>query len=102
PAAGAARRRPRMKMPSIPVPRVMAAWVAAVIILVIGTIALAIFGGGGSTQTVGPSAFSRSAIGYAGIADVMHRLGARVLKSRRDSVESLDPAGVLVVAEPPD
>src|SRR5262249_47932419 len=37
---------------------------------------------------------------YAGIADVMHRLGARVLKSRKDSVASLDPAGVLVVAEP--
>src|ERR1700742_5064860 len=89
-----------MKMPNIPVPRVMAAWVAAVVILVVATIALAIFGGGGSTQTVGPSAFSRSAIGYAGIADVMHRLGARVVKSRADSVASLDPAGVLVVAEP--
>src|SRR5262249_53307713 len=38
--------------------------------------------------------------GYAGIADVMHRLGARVLKSRADSVASLDPAGVLVLAEP--
>jgi hypothetical protein len=89
-----------MKMPNIPVSRVMAAWVAAVVILVIGTIALAIFGGGGRTEGVGPSAFSRSAIGYAGIADIMHRLGARVLKSRGDSVASLDPAGVLVVAEP--
>jgi hypothetical protein len=86
-------------MPNIPLSRVMAAWLAAVIILVVGTIALAIFGGG-STETNGPSAFSRSAIGYAGIADVMHRLGARVLKSRGDSVASLDPAGVLVVAEP--
>ncbi len=91
-----------MRMPNLPVSRIMAAWVAAVVILVLGTIALAIFGGGGSTETVGPSAFSRSAIGYAGIADVMHRLGARVLKSRGDSVASLDPAGVLVVAEPLD
>jgi len=86
-------------MSDIPLSRVMAAWVAAVIILVVGTIALAIFGGG-STESVGPSAFSRSAIGYAGIADVMHRLGARVLKNRGDSIASLDPAGVLVVAEP--
>jgi len=88
-----------MRMSDIPLSRVMAAWVAAVIILVVGTIALAIFGGG-STESVGPSAFSRSAIGYAGIADVMHRLGARVLKNRGDSIASLDPAGVLVVAEP--
>jgi hypothetical protein len=46
------------------------------------------------------SVYSRSAIGYAGIADMMHRLGGRVVKSRRDSVAQLDPAGVLVVAEP--
>lgn len=89
-----------MRMPDIPVSRVVAAWIAAVILLVIGTVALAIFGPT-STYTVGPSAFSRSAIGYAGIADVMHRLGARVVKSRRDSVGQLDPKGVLVVAEPP-
>jgi hypothetical protein len=88
-----------MKMPNLPVSRVLAAWIAAVILLVIGTIALAIFGPT-STYTAGPSAFSRSAIGYAGIADVMHRLGARVVKSRKDSVSQLDPAGLLVLAEP--
>jgi hypothetical protein len=89
-----------MKMPNIPVSRVAAAWAAAVIVLVIATIALAIFGPT-STYTAGASAFSRSAIGYAGIADVMRQLGARVVKSRRDSVGQLDPAGVLVLAEPP-
>ncbi len=88
-----------MNMPNLPVSRLLAAWFAAAILLVIGTIALAVFGGG-STETVGPSAFSRSAIGYAGIADVMHRLGARVVKSRAASIAKLDPAGVLVVAEP--
>jgi len=88
-----------MRMPGIPVSRVAAVWIAAVILLVIGTIALAIFAPA-STYTVAPSAFSRSAIGYAGIADVMHRLGARVVKSRKDSVAQLDPAGVLVLAEP--
>ena len=89
-----------MKMPDIPLSRVAAAWLAAVIILVIGTIALAVFGTGGSVETAGASAFSRSAIGYAGIADVMQRLGARVLKSRKESAAKLDPAGILVVAEP--
>jgi len=87
-------------MTSVPVSRVAAIWVAAVILLVIGTIAFVVFGGR-TIETIGPSAFSRSAIGYAGIADVMHRLGARVVKSRKDSVAKLDPAGVLVVAEPP-
>jgi hypothetical protein len=88
-----------MKMSNLPVSRLLAVWIAAAILLVIGTIALAVFGGG-NVETVGPSAFSRSAIGYAGIADVMHRLGARVVKSRGDSVAKLDPAGVLVLAEP--
>jgi len=89
-----------MKMPDIPVSRVVAAWLAAVIILVVGTIVLAVFGGGGTTETVAPSTFSRSAIGYAGIADVMRRLGARVVRSRKDSAAKLDPAGVLIVADP--
>lgn len=88
-----------MNMPNIPLSRVAAAWTAAVIVLVIGTIAFAVFGSS-TVQTVGASAFSRSAIGYAGIADVMHRLGARVVKSRKDSLGKLDPAGVLVLAEP--
>lgn len=89
-----------MRMPNLPVSRIAAAWGAAVILLVIGTVLLAIFGPT-STHTVGPSAFSRSAIGYAGIADVMRQLGARVVKSRKDSVTQLSPAGVLVLAEPP-
>jgi hypothetical protein len=55
---------------------------------------------GQPSTPVGPSAFSRSAVGYAGIADVMHRLGARIVKSRSASLGKLDPDGVLVVAEP--
>ncbi|HUI96395.1 MAG TPA: DUF4350 domain-containing protein [Xanthobacteraceae bacterium] len=88
-----------MTMPNIPVSRVAAAWIAAVIVLVIGTIAFAVLGGS-SVETAGASTFSRSAIGYAGIADVMHRLGARVIRSRKDSAAKVDPQGVLVVAEP--
>jgi hypothetical protein len=89
-----------MKMSGIPVSRVAAAWIAAVIVLAVGTVLVLAFAGGALPDTVRPSTFSRSAIGYAGIADVMHRLGARVVKSRRDSVARLDPEGVLIVAEP--
>jgi hypothetical protein len=48
----------------------------------------------------GPSAFSRSAIGYAGIADIMHRSGARVIKSRGDSLAKVGTQGGLIIAEP--
>ncbi|HEY2136210.1 MAG TPA: DUF4350 domain-containing protein [Xanthobacteraceae bacterium] len=87
-----------MKAPGNFPPRVLAAWLAAAILLAIATVLLGIFGG--STNTVGPSTFSRSAIGYAGIADVMRRLGARVVKSRTNSIGNLNSDGLLVVAEP--
>ncbi len=88
-----------MKLAGALTSRVMAAWIAAAILLALASVYLAAFSGR-SIDTVGPSTFSRSAIGYAGIADVMRRLGARVVKSRDDSVGKLDPSGVLVVAEP--
>ncbi len=87
-----------MKAPSVFSPRVLAGWLAAVILLFVGTVYFTLFGT--PPAPTGPSAFSISAIGYAGIADVMHRLGARVIKSRGQSLDKLDPQGVLVVAEP--
>jgi hypothetical protein len=87
-----------MKAPSIFSPRVMAIWLAAVILLFAGTLYFTLFGS--PPAATGPSAFSISAVGYAGIADVMHRLGARVIKSRGDTLNKLDPQGVLIVAEP--
>jgi hypothetical protein len=80
--------------------RAVVVWLVVLIVLAVGTLLFFITGGGRSTDTVGASAFSRSAIGYAGIADVMHRVGARVVKSRSDSVAKVNPQGVLVVAEP--
>jgi len=80
--------------------RAVTIWIAVLIALGLGTLLFLIVGGGQGTDTVGASTFSRSAIGYAGIADVMHRLGVRVIKSRGDSVAKVDPQGVLVVAEP--
>ena len=61
-------------------PRVLAAWLTIAILLFAATLDFMFFGH--PNTPVGPSAFSRSAIGYAGIADVMHRLGARIVKSR--------------------
>src|SRR5712672_3443570 len=59
-AIRAARRHARMKAPGNFPPRVLAAWLAAAILLAVATVLLGVFGGGGSTDTVGPSTFSRS------------------------------------------
>ena len=79
-------------------PRVLAAWLTIAILLFAATLYFMFFGH--PNTPVGPSAFSRSAIGYAGIADVMHRLGARIVKSRSAPLGKLDPDGVLVIAAP--
>ncbi len=47
----------------------------------------------------GPSSYSVSALGYAGIADLLQRLGTPVVKSRRE-LQSTLPDGVVIVAEP--
>jgi hypothetical protein len=51
-------------------------------------------------DAVGPSAFSRSALGHAGLADLLQRLGVPVTKSRYGSLGRLGKDGVLVIAEP--
>jgi hypothetical protein len=87
-----------MKPAGIFSPRLLAIWLAVAIALFGATLYLMVFGS--PNNPIGPSAFSHSAIGYAGIADVMHRLGVRVIKSRGESLGKVDPPGVLVVAEP--
>jgi Domain of unknown function (DUF4350) len=52
------------------------------------------------TDNTGPSAFSRSTIGHAGIFDVLQRLDIPVIKSASDSMSRLGKGGVLVLAEP--
>lgn len=47
----------------------------------------------------GANSFSGSAIGYAGIAEVLQKVGVQVVKSRRNPVEQAE-GGVLIVAEP--
>jgi hypothetical protein len=81
--------------------RLLIGWIGAAI----ATFAVSLYFMGqpsqpGGADTVGPSTFSRSAIGHAGIADMLQRLGVTVVKSRYNSVDQLGKDGVLVIAEP--
>lgn len=81
--------------------RLLIGWIAAAIV----TFACSLYfmGGGGNVNTtdnVGPGAFSRSAIGHAGFADILQRLGITVVKSQHNSLAKLGAGSVLVVAEP--
>jgi hypothetical protein len=74
------------------------AWLAATIALCAG--AALLMARSRAPDPVGPTTFSRSAIGYAGIADILHRLGIRVIRSQSDTLAKLDPGALLVIAEP--
>jgi hypothetical protein len=79
--------------------RLLIAWITAAVL----TFLLSLYFMGSNVQgndTVGASAFSHSAIGYAGIADLLQKLDLPVVKSRSDSLGSVTPGGVLVIAEP--
>ncbi len=80
--------------------RLLIGWVGAAI----ATFAVSLYFMGRESQpgadAVGPSTFSRSAIGHAGIADTLQRLGVSVVKSRDTSADKLGKDGVLVIAEP--
>jgi uncharacterized protein DUF4350 len=80
--------------------RLLLGWIAGAAIVF--AISLYFMGGGDLTgpDSVGASTFSRSAIGHAGIADVLQQLGIPVVKSRSSSREKLSPGSVLVIAEP--
>jgi hypothetical protein len=79
--------------------RILIGWIAAAVVTFL--LSLYFMGNSGqSTDTVGASTFSHSAIGYAGLADVLQRLDMPVLKSRSDSLGALTPGGVMVIAEP--
>ena len=80
--------------------RLLVGWVGAAV----ATFAVSLYfmgrGGEPGTDAVGPSTYSRSAIGHAGIADTLQRLGVPVVKSRNNSADKLGKDGVLVLAEP--
>jgi hypothetical protein len=80
--------------------RLLIGWVGAAV----ATFAISLYfmgrQGEPGTDAVGPSAYSRSAIGHAGFADMLQRLGMPVVKSRNNSADKLGKDGVLVLAEP--
>ncbi|HWP26340.1 MAG TPA: DUF4350 domain-containing protein [Xanthobacteraceae bacterium] len=81
-------------------PRILTGWVAAAV--AVFALTLYFMGGGqlADPAPVGPSTYSRSAIGYAGLADILQRLHIPVVKSRGNSAVQTGPEGVLVIAEP--
>jgi len=80
--------------------RVLIGWISAAVALFAVTLYFMGSGETGGADRTGPSTYSRSAIGYAGIAEVLHQLGVSVVKSQYNSLEKLSPASVLVIAEP--
>ena len=79
--------------------RVLIGWIGATI----ATFAVSLYfmgRQGDPGDTVGPSTYSRSAIGHAGIADTLQRLGVPVVKSRNNSADKLGKNGLLILAEP--
>jgi hypothetical protein len=82
-------------------PKLLVAWIAAALLTFAASLYFGSLGGGESgADAVGPSTFSRSAIGYAGIAEILSRLHIPVVKSQYDALSKLGSGGVLVVAEP--
>jgi hypothetical protein len=81
-------------------PRLLVAWIAAAVIVF--AITLYFMGGGEFTSPEGynPSTYSRSAIGHAGIAEVLQRLNIPTIKSRSDTLEKARGGGIVVIAEP--
>jgi hypothetical protein len=79
--------------------RLLVGWIVAAVLIFL--VSLYFMGSKDQgTETVRPSTFSRSAIGYAGIADVLQKLDIPVVKSRYDSLGKLTSGSVLVIAEP--
>jgi hypothetical protein len=80
--------------------KLMLGWIAGAVVIFAASLYLM-----GSKEYEGPesagaSTFSRSAIGHAGIFDVLQRLDIPVIKSLSNSMEKVGAGGVLVLAEP--
>ena len=91
-----------MTAPPIFSGRMLIGWLTAAVLTFAAT--LFFMGRGDDSKsgadTVGPSAFSRSAIGHAGFAETLRTLGLTVVKSQYDSRAKLGEGGLLVIAEP--
>ena len=80
--------------------KLMLGWIAGAVMIFVASVYLM-----GSKEHEGPdgagaSTYSRSAIGHAGIFEVLQRLDIPVIKSLSNSLDKLGGGGVLVLAEP--
>jgi hypothetical protein len=80
--------------------RLFMGWIAGAVVLFAASLFLMGKGEVSGPDSTGASTFSRSAIGHAGIAEVLTRIGIPVVKSRYNSLEKLSAGSVLVIAEP--
>jgi hypothetical protein len=80
--------------------KLMLGWIAGAV--VIFAVSLYLMGSKDheGPEAAGASTYSRSAIGHAGIFDVLQRLDIPVIKSLSNSMEKVGAGGVLVLAEP--
>ncbi len=90
-----------MKPQSLFTLRLLTIWIAAAV----ATFALSLLlmgrsGEPGRGTDVGPNVYSHSAIGYAGLADMLRQLGTPIARSQAKSEGKLGKDGVLVIAEP--
>jgi hypothetical protein len=75
-------------------------WVLAAVTVFAIALYLMAHGDVDSQSAVGPTVQSQSALGYAGIADVMEQIGTPVVHSRAHGPDKATGGGVLVIAEP--
>jgi hypothetical protein len=90
-----------MSAPTVFSPKVLLGWTATVAAAFALSIYLLAFGSGDTPRNaVGPSAYSRSAIGYAGLAELLRQVAIPVTKARSGDVVSRS-GKLLILAEPP-
>jgi hypothetical protein len=80
--------------------RVLIRWSLAAVAVFGVALYLVAHGGSDSSDAIGPTVESRSAFGFAGIADILEQLGTPVVHTRSRSRDKLGNGGVLVIAEP--
>jgi hypothetical protein len=78
--------------------RLLVAWIAAASLALALTFVLLLRGE--SPASVGASTFSRSAVGHAGIAEILRRRQDDVVIGKGDSLHRAGAGGLLVLAEP--
>jgi hypothetical protein len=80
--------------------RVLIRWSFAAVTVFGIALYLMAHGGSDASDAIGPTVESRSAFGFAGIADILEQVGTPVVHTRYRSRDKLGNGGVLVIAEP--